>query len=213
MGTYEEAESRTLLTPEGEKAHAETRLLLLQAQGGEERAFEEIVRLFSRRILGFCHRMAGAAQASDLAQEVFVKLYLALPGLDSTRPLAPYLFRTAHNHCIDWLRKRRLPTISLDGAYEGESPALGLDPEDDAGTPEDLLLRSEVRAETERAFAELPNEYRSVLLLRHMEGLAYEEIAEALDLPLATVKTRIHRGRERLKQRLKEYVVSSGRGQ
>jgi RNA polymerase sigma-70 factor, ECF subfamily len=213
MGARASAESRTPLTPEAEETNKETGILLRRAQGGEECAFEEIVRLFSHRICGFCHRIAGASQASDLAQEVFVKLYLALPGLDPSRPLAPYLFRTAHNHCIDWLRKRRLPTVSLENRDEGEAPSAAIDPPDEGGSPEDLLLRGEVRAETERAFDELPSEYRSVLLLRHIEGLAYDEIAEALDLPLATVKTRIHRGRERLKQRLREYVVSSGRGQ
>jgi RNA polymerase sigma-70 factor, ECF subfamily len=201
------------LTPEAEKTNRETGLLLQRAQDGDGHAFEEIVRLFSRRIIGFCHRLAGAAQASDLAQEVFVKLYLALPSLDPSRPLAPYLFRTAHNHCIDWLRKRRVPTVSLENAPDAESQRTTIDPPDEAGSPEELLLRGEMRAETERAFAELPNEYRSVLLLRHIEELAYDEIAEALDLPLATVKTRIHRGRERLKQRLREYVVSNGRGQ
>ncbi|MCU0241083.1 MAG: sigma-70 family RNA polymerase sigma factor [Vicinamibacteria bacterium] len=181
------------------------------AQAGQEEAFAKIVGHFGRRVLGYCRRLTCAAEeAEDLAQEVFVKLYLALPTLDSSRALAPFLFRTAHNHCIDWLRRQRLP-IAVFAPHDDDGLAAAIDPPDDRATPEEGLLQDELHAAVEAGLAELPIEYRATLLLRHREGLAYEDIAATLQIPLATVKSRLHRGRERLKQKLQSYVELSGR--
>jgi RNA polymerase sigma-70 factor, ECF subfamily len=185
--------------------------LVRRARAGDDLAFEEIVSLFGRRVGGYCRRMAGPQAAEDLAQEVFVKVYLALATLDPERPLAPFLFRTAHNHCVDWLRKARAPLVPLSQSGPGGSAAVEFDPPDLSQSPDRGLRRAELAEAMERAFAALPIEYRSAVLLRHREGLTYEEIAAILEIPLATVKTRIHRGRERLKQSLQEFVVPSGR--
>ncbi len=180
---------------------ADESALVAAARDGDAGAFARIVAIYGRRILAYCHRMCGRG-AEDLAQEVFVKLHLALGRLDSERALSPFLFRIAHNHCLDALRKRRVVTVPLD-AGDGDLACRIPDP---GPTPEDLARRAEVGRAVGRAMGELPPAYRSVLVLRHVEGLSYEEIAEALRLPMATVKIRIHRGREKLQQILRPFV-------
>jgi RNA polymerase sigma-70 factor (ECF subfamily) len=181
--------------------------LVVRARDGDDAAFEALVGAYSRRIIGYCYKMGAGAGAEDLAQEIFVKLYLALPRFDTSKPLTPFLFRIAHNHCLDALRRKRVPTVSLvrddpdaGGGVEVDHPDAGPDPEEQA-------RRAEVMDAVEEALASLPDTYRSALVLRHVQGLTYEEIAEALGLPMGTVKARIHRGREKLQQKLRGLVV------
>jgi RNA polymerase sigma-70 factor (ECF subfamily) len=142
--------------------------------------------------------------AEDLAQEIFVKFYLALPRIDTRKAVAPYLFRIAHNHCLDWLRTRKPKTRPLTRNEDDEKPPMQLP--DTKPNPEQEVLRGEVMEAVEKALEAVPSRYRSVLVMRHVEELSYEEIAEALRLPIGTVKARIHRGRERLQQELCDFV-------
>lgn len=190
------------MDPPGESAGEAA--LVARARAGDEAAFGRIVEIYGRRILAYCHRMC-PDRAEDLAQEVFVKLHLAIDSLAPDRALAPFLFRIAHNHCLDAIRKRRIPTVPLD-ELEERTPAHGS--ADPGPSPADMACRTEVARAVEAALAGLPPDYRSVLVLRHAEGLSYEEIADALGLPMATVKIRIHRGREKLQQILRPYVSS-----
>jgi len=179
--------------------------LTQQARLGDESAFETLVRRYQRRLLAYCRRMTGVAgPAEDLAQEVFVKLYLALPTIDPQRPVRAFLFRIAHNHCLDWLRKRRVSTVPL--AYPGDEDGHERDPLDPAPSPEELVQSDEVGAAVDQALARVPEVYRSVLVMRHQADLAYEEIASALSIPIGTVKARLHRGRTHLQQSLKGIV-------
>jgi RNA polymerase sigma-70 factor (ECF subfamily) len=180
--------------------------LARRAAAGDEVAFEALVKKFGGPLLNYCRRLVGdATVAEDLAQETFVKFYLGLPGFDPSRPVSPFLYRIAHNHCLDWLRKKKVPTVALvwedeDGeARVADAPDLSL-------APDKLLERREVWQAVDEALASLPPVYRSALIMRHREGLSYEEIAAALDMPLGTVKARIHRGREKLQQKLARFV-------
>jgi RNA polymerase sigma-70 factor, ECF subfamily len=169
----------------------------------DEVEFEALVRSHGRRLTAYCRRMAGpTGPAEDLAQEVFVKMYLAWSSLDPERPVTAFLFRIAHNHCLDWLRKRRVPTVSLALPDDEEADGRERDPVDAGATPEQLVLREELEASVDRALAAVPEVYRSVLVMRHQAELAYEEIASALGVPIGTVKARLHRGRARLQQEL-----------
>lgn len=181
----------------------EERALVAAARAGDGGAFARIVEIYGRRILSYCHRMCGAG-AEDLAQEIFVKLHLGLGHFEPGRALAPFLFRIAHNHCLDALRKRRVPTVPLDPMGDATDPGSRIP--DPGPAPDDLARRAEVARAVGRAMGSLPPAYRSVLVLRHVEGLSYEEICEALGLPMATVKIRIHRGREKLQQILLPFV-------
>ncbi len=181
--------------------------LARQAAAGDETAFEGLVGKYSRPILDYCRRLVGdATAAEDLAQETFVKFYLGLSTFDPSRPVPPYLYRIAHNHCLDWLRKKRLPTVSLTWEDEEAGTVREAEAPDATLAPDELVERAEVQQAVDDALASLPPTYRGALIMRHREGMSYEEIAEALDMPLGTVKARIHRGRERLQQKLAKYV-------
>ncbi len=181
--------------------------LAQRAAAGDEAAFEDLVKKYSGPILNFCRRLVGnATVAEDLAQEAFVKFYLGLSGFDPSRPVSPFLYRIAHNHCLDWLRKKKVPTVALVWEDENGGEARGADAPDSSLAPDELVERAEVQQAIDEALASLPPVYRSALIMRHREGLSYEEIAAALDMPLGTVKARIHRGREKLQQKLAKFV-------
>jgi RNA polymerase sigma-70 factor (ECF subfamily) len=176
--------------------------LIKRARTGDEVAFGDLVHFYQDRLIGYCHRMTGSG-AEDLAQEAFIKFYLALDRFDVSKPIDPFLFRIAHNHCLDALKKKSIQTVSLAKKEEGEKE---IQIEDGKPNPEDLMHKSEVQKAVNQALASIPVLYRSALIMWHVEGLSYEEISESLDLPLGTVKARIHRGRELLQQKLRPFV-------
>ena len=178
-----------------------------RARKGDDDAFEDLVRLYGRRLIDYCARMAGGAAAEDLAQEILVKLYLAMPGFEKGRPLRPFLFRIAHNHCLDALRRRSVATVSLTAAGDAEDAGRQMEVPDGSASPEDLASGAETGRSIDEALASLPPLYRSAIVLRHREGMTYEEMAEALDVPLGTVQARIHRGRRLLQQKLSGHVL------
>jgi RNA polymerase sigma-70 factor (ECF subfamily) len=180
--------------------------LARRAAGGDDAAFETLVNRYSRRIFDYCRRLVGdVTRAEDLAQETFVKFYFALHQYDPAQPLPPYLYRIAHNLCLDHLRKKKIPTVPLTWEEEdGEPRELPL--ADGRSAPDELADRAEVQAAIDEALGALPPLYRSALVLRYREGLAYDDIAATLNLPVGTVKAQLHRGREKLKQKLAAYV-------
>jgi RNA polymerase sigma-70 factor (ECF subfamily) len=178
--------------------------VVVRARAGSERAYRELVRRYERPIFSLIYRMVRDRElAEDLAQETFVK---ALNALDSYRPeykFSSWIFKISNNAAIDHLRRRELDTLSLDGSPHAATPdaveATALQIGDRGETPLDVVEAKELGGEIEQAIARLRPEYRQCILLRHVEGRAYEEIAEILDLPLGTVKTYIHRARNELR--------------
>jgi RNA polymerase sigma-70 factor, ECF subfamily len=178
--------------------------VVLLARGGQEAAYRELIRRYERPIFALLFRMARDRElAEDLAQETFVK---ALNAIDSYRPefkFSSWIFKIANNAAIDHLRRRELDTLSLDGSPHAETPeamrATALQIGARQETPLDTVEAKELGTAIEAAIASLRPEYRSCILLRHVEGRAYEEIAEILNLPLGTVKTYIHRARNELR--------------
>ncbi len=181
--------------------------VVLLARGGQERAYRELVRRYERPIFSLLYRMVRDRElAEDLSQETFVK---ALNAIESYRPVykfSSWLFKIANNAAIDHLRRRELDTLSLEGSPHAVTPdameATALQIGDRAENPLDIVEAKELGGEIERAIALLRPEYRACILLRHVDGRAYEEIAEMLDLPLGTVKTYIHRARNELRRSL-----------
>ncbi|MBN1626973.1 MAG: sigma-70 family RNA polymerase sigma factor [Deltaproteobacteria bacterium] len=180
--------------------------LIKHARSGDEDAFGWLVNHFRQRIIGYCHRMLGSG-AEDAAQEIFIKLYLALDRFDSTKPVSPFLFRIAHNHCLDILKRKGIRTRSLNTDIEDEQDA-GLP--DEGPNPEELMQKAELRDAVNRALSAMSALYRSPLIMWHVEGISYEEIAEILELPIGTIKARIHRGRNILQQKLTGFVNTNG---
>jgi RNA polymerase sigma-70 factor (ECF subfamily) len=178
--------------------------VVLLARSGREAAYRELVRRYERPIFALLYRMVRDRElAEDLAQETFVK---ALNAIESYRPefkFSSWIFKIANNAAIDHLRRRELDTLSLDGSPHAETPeamqATALQIGARQESPLDAVEARELGGAIEAAIGRLRPEYRSCILLRHVEGRAYEEIAEILDLPLGTVKTYIHRARNELR--------------
>jgi RNA polymerase sigma-70 factor (ECF subfamily) len=181
--------------------------VVLRARSGQEAAYRELIRRYERPVFALLFRMVRDRElAEDLAQETFVK---ALNAIDSYRPefkFSSWIFKIANNAAIDHLRRRELNTLSLDGSPHAETPeamqATALQIGARQETPLDAVEAKELGSAIEAAIGSLRPEYRSCILLRHVEGRAYEEIAEMLNLPLGTVKTYIHRARNELRQSL-----------
>jgi RNA polymerase sigma-70 factor (ECF subfamily) len=181
--------------------------VVLRARSGLEAAYLELIRRYERPVFALLFRMVRDRElAEDLAQETFVK---ALNAIDSYRPefkFSSWIFKIANNAAIDHLRRRELDTLSLDGSPHAETPeamqATALQIGARQESPLDTVEAKELGGAIEAAIGSLRPEYRSCILLRHVEGRAYEEIAEILNLPLGTVKTYIHRARNELRQSL-----------
>jgi RNA polymerase sigma-70 factor (ECF subfamily) len=177
------------------------------ARQGREPAYRELIRRYERPVFSLVFRMVRDRElAEDLTQETFVK---ALNAVESYRPeykFSSWIFKIANNAAIDHLRRRELRTLSLEGSPNALTPeaieATALQLRDRLETPLEELEARELGGQIETAIAKLRPEYRSCILLRHVEGRAYEEIAEILDLPLGTVKTYIHRARNELRASL-----------
>ena len=185
-------------------ASATDQEVVVLARHGQEAAYRELVRRYERPVFSLVYRMVRDRElAEDLAQETFVK---ALNAIESYRPefkFSSWIFKIANNAAIDQLRRRELDTLSLDGSPHAETPeaieATALQIGDRQETALEEVEARELGGEIEIAIARLRPEYRSCILLRHVEGRPYEEIAEILGLPLGTVKTYIHRARNELR--------------
>lgn len=177
------------------------------AQQGREDAFRELIHRYERPVFSLIFRMVRDRElAEDLAQDTFIKV---LNHIDRYRPefkLSSWLFKIANNVAIDHLRRRQVDTVSMEGSPHAlTSDAVEATSFEVAGGGESALEEMEAKelgSAIERAIAALRPEYRSCILLRHVEGRSYEEIATTLDLPLGTVKTYIHRARHELRQLL-----------
>ncbi len=174
---------------------------------GDERAARELVERFERPVFSQVHRMVRDPElAEDLAQEAFVRAFDKLDQYDASYKFSSWLFKIAHNLTIDHLRKKELDTVSIHGApdatTEDEQEATAVTLESRQERPDERFEARQLGSEIEDAVAELRPAYREAVLLRHVQGRAYEEIAEIMDVPLGTVKTYIHRGRNELKEKL-----------
>jgi RNA polymerase sigma-70 factor (ECF subfamily) len=180
------------------------------AREGREAGYRELIRRYERPVFSLIYRMVrDQALAEDLAQDAFVKALNALASYRAEYKFSSWIFKIANNVAIDQLRRRELDTLSLDGAPDARTAedveATALQAVDRGETPLAELESRELGRLIEQAIARLRPEYRACILLRHVEGRSYEEIAEALDLPLGTVKTYIHRARHELREYLEPY--------
>lgn len=181
--------------------------LVTFARSGSEKAYRELLDRYQRPVFSLVYRMVRDRELSeDLAQETFVKVFNHLDSYNPKYKFSSWIFKIASNLAIDHLRRKELDTVSLDGsrhartADEAESSRITVASTDE--NPEELLEARELGEEIEAAIGELRVEYRTAILLRHVEGRPYEEIAEIMDVPLGTVKTYIHRARGELREML-----------
>ncbi|NIM18944.1 MAG: sigma-70 family RNA polymerase sigma factor [Candidatus Latescibacteria bacterium] len=179
--------------------------LISLAKAGQEKAFRALLGKYQGSVYSICLRMVrDREQAADLAQDVFLKVFTMLDRYDPSYAFSSWLFKITSNLCIDHLRKRRVETYPMEAPLEGNDGEFARQYEAPDPTPETQMIRKEQMASLDKAVDALPPHYRMIILLRHQENLSYDEIAVALNIPLGTVKARIHRAREMLKERLKK---------
>ncbi len=174
---------------------------------GRESAYRELISRYERPVFSVIYRMVrDREKAEDLAQDTFIKVFNALDKYDPSYKFSSWIFKIAHNTTVDLLRKKEPETLSLDGSpharTQEQAEASSLTAVSHDETPEDYTASKELGSEIEMALAELRPKYREALVLWHLEGRPYDEIAEIMDLPLGTVKTYIHRGRNELREKL-----------
>jgi RNA polymerase sigma-70 factor, ECF subfamily len=190
--------------------------LMMLAKDGSEEAFAVVVERHKTAVTGFVYRMLGNHEdAVDLAQESFVRVFMAIGRYRSDHAFSTYLYRIASNLAISELRKRkRRRLVSLtwigngwDAEEEYEAPIAA-----EGSTPEADAVDEERRRTIEKAILSLPEKYRAPVILRDVNDLSYQEVAESLGVGIGTTKSRISRGRAMLKERLSGYITGEGNG-
>lgn len=176
----------------------EEALLLRRAQKGDAGAFEELMTPYEKKLYALCFRMLGNREdALDCAQDAMLRVWRAIDTYRRQASFQTWVLRIATNACLDFLRKKKVrPAVSLDSmteaGYMPEDSSVGVDPQASA----EAAAQKEALA---AGIARLPEELRAALVLRDVQGLSYEEVAEVLKAPLGTVKSRINRAREKLR--------------
>ena len=187
--------------------HTQEQQWIAQARQGDQVAFEQLVHLYEKRIYALALRMCGSPEdAAEVAQEAFLAAWRGLPTFRGEAGFSTWLYRLASNAAIDHLRraKKQRGDLSLD------DEDLGLDAVSEDPGPQDAAERQELRQAVTAALRLLSDDHRQVLVLREIQSLSYEEIAEVLELDLGTVKSRISRARSALRKILLESGNLSG---
>src|ERR1700716_3708720 len=177
--------------------------LVASAVAGHEGGFEELVRRYQRPISAYVYRMVGDYDAAlDLTQAIFIKVYGSLARYRSEFKFSTWIYKIAHNCAVDHLRRNNGRETSLVSGSDGETYELPI--ESRRPNPEQESERRERRIEIESVVRTLPAVYRELIILRHSQDLTYEEIVEVTGLPLGTVKNRLFRAREMMRQHFLE---------
>lgn len=183
--------------------------LLAAIRDGDEAAFQEIVRRYRNPITNFVCRMLDDYERSvELAQETFIRVYTSAERYKASYSFSTYIYRIASNLAISELRQRkRRKLVSLLSPFStNDGELVEIDPPDKCPLPDESLIEDERRRAVARAIGSLPHKYRAAILLRDIEGLSYDRIAEVLNLSEGTVKSRINRARNLLKEKLSAYM-------
>jgi len=178
--------------------------LITSAKKGEQSAYEKLMKKYRPLISNLIARVIKQTDdIEDLTQETFIKAFQSLEKFDNQFSFSTWLFKIASNNCIDYLRKKKLRTFSIDKQIDNTDEEIYFEIPDTDLMPDKKIVDKERKQIIEEAIANLPEKYRKVILLRHSEMKEYEEIAEELNLPLGTVKAHIFRARQLLNKFLK----------
>lgn len=179
--------------------------LVRRAIGGDEKAYGELVDKYERAIYFHILKMVkDKKQVEDLVQETFVKAFDNLNTYSTNYAFSTWLYRIATNHTIDYLRKKKLKTLSIDEPVKTKDGEMQMQLPDETASTDRDIIRKQRQKMVQRAIEDLPTKYRKVIQMRHMEEKSYQEIADVLDKPLGTVKAHIFRAREMLYKALKD---------
>jgi RNA polymerase sigma-70 factor (ECF subfamily) len=189
--------------------------VVARARQGREAAFKELIGRYERPVFSLIYRLVrDRERAEDLCQDTFIKVLNALDRYDPSYKFSSWIFKIAHNTALDLLRKKEPETLSLEGSPHAtttaEAEASTVSVASDTPSPEEYTVHQELSGTLERAIGRLRPEYRTAIVLCHMEGRPYEEIAEIMSVPLGTVKTYIHRARHELRGYLGHLAPETG---
>ena len=182
--------------------------LIEAVKNGDEAAFAEIVSRYRNPLTNYLFRMLNDyEEAVDLTQETFVRVYFAIARYHTDYAFSTYIYRIATNLAISEIRKkRRRKLLSLTSFFQNDDgEAQEFNPPDEKSLPDEDLIEAERKRTIEKAIAALPEKYRAPIILREIQELSYEEIAQVLGLGLGTTKSRISRARALLREKLKQY--------
>ena len=179
-------------------------IVVRRAKKGDQDAFEQLVTRYEKKVYSLAYHYAGNEQdAMDISQEAFLRVYRFLPQFNEDSQFSTWLYRVTSNVCKDYLRKRNTrAAFSLSGEQDGEEYLM--EAPDLRYNPEDLLEQKEMRRQIREGLEQLNPDHREILVMRDVMGLTYGEIASSLELEEGTVKSRIARAREKLRQKLME---------
>lgn len=183
---------------------SETRRLVARCKKGERGAFDDLMRRYDKKVYNFAYRLCGAYdEANDIAQETFVRVYNALPNFRGDSSFITWLFRITTNVYLDERKRQRArPAQSLEEIIELEETTVNRQIEDPSPGPEETVEVRERGDLLQAAINSLPEYQRAMIVMYHTENRSYEEIAEALDMPIGTVKSRLNRARLSLREKL-----------
>ena len=182
--------------------------IIRQALKGDETAYKKLLKKYHDAIFNFIFRMVhDRQQVEDLTQEAFIKAFSSLDKFNDEYAFSTWLYKIATNNSIDYIRKKKLQAYSIDKPIDAKDSEYAFElPDEDYEADKELI--SDQRATLLRnAIAKLPEKYRKVIEMRHVEETSYEEISEELDLPIGTVKAHIFRARELLYKQLKTKIL------
>ena len=178
--------------------------LIKKAKNGDISAFEDLIDRHQQKVFNIAYRMCGNYDdASDMAQEALIKAYLNFDKFDGKSQFSTWLYRVTTNSCLDQIKKnKKIPLTSLDSEIETNEGSTVREIESRGKTPEQELESKELSKEINECIKQLPAKHRTVIILRDINGMAYEEIAKTLNCSVGTVKSRVNRARSALKKLL-----------
>ncbi len=181
--------------------------LINKALEGDQAAYEKLMKKYYQLIYNLIFRMISKKEdVEDLTQEAFIKAFNSLKNFDRQFAFSTWLFKIATNNAIDYLRKKKLNTFSIDKEIESEESDFKFEIPDDENKPDRVIMEEERKKILDEAIESLPPKYKEVIILRHKMDKEYEEIAKEMKIPLGTVKAHIFRGRELLNKYLKDKI-------
>jgi RNA polymerase sigma factor (sigma-70 family) len=183
----------------------EDSLLVKRALGGDQDAFGRLKQKYHEAIYGLIYRMIREKdEVEDLTQEAFIKAFTSLSTFNDEYAFSTWLYKIASNNCIDYIRRKKLQTFSIDKPVESKDSDFTFEVPDSTFEPDRDMISTQRKRFLDEAINSLPPKYRQVIILRHQEEKDYQEIAEILKLPLGTVKAHIFRAREMLNKYLRD---------
>ena len=194
-------------TPEQRRVESrkEDTLLIQQALAGDQRAFQRLRHKYFSSVFNLINRMIRSREeVEDLAQEAFIKAFTSLESFNEEYSFSTWLFKIASNNAIDYIRKRKLQTFSINKPLESDESDYSFELPDTGPEPDQELIAAQRKKMLDEAMQSLPAKYRQVILMRHVDEKEYQEIAKILKLPLGTIKAHIFRARELLYRQLRD---------